>query len=102
MPEAKTFQTFHETAAIVFLTGKEPDELIPVYGSSRKESRVLFRYKDASELPIDDLEARRLSVEPMGFMECLFALKGQAFEKIDEYFDNKEKKDVTDAKDETS
>ena len=102
MPEAKTFQTFHETAAIIFHTGREPDELIPVYGENQRESRVLFRYLDVSGLPIDDLEARQLDVEPYGFMEILFKLKRQAFDKIDEYFKAKESTDEPDAKDETA
>lgn len=100
MSEAKTFQTFHETAAIIYATDKRPDELIPVYGDCPKRSKVLFRYKDASELPISDLEARQLHVEPMRFMDILFQLKKQSFEIIDNHFENKEKTNVTDAKNE--
>ena len=100
MPEAKTFKSFYETAAMIFHTEKWPDEFILVSGDSPSRSQVLFRYNDASELPIKDLEARQLDVEPLGYSEIIFKLKRQAFDIIDAHF-KKENTDVTDTKDET-
>jgi len=73
----------YRAAALVLVTGKEPDEYLKIQSNTKNKIIVSMRWANAEDLPVSDLETGKLLVDPVKFRDVHISIKRKVLDVVD-------------------